>query len=46
MFEIYPQNKCKQTVVKENIESSRVFLFVELKIPKSINYLTNMCPSI
>jgi hypothetical protein len=25
MFEIYPQNKSKQNVVKENIESSRVF---------------------
>jgi hypothetical protein len=24
-FEIYPQNKSKQNVVKENIESSRVF---------------------
>jgi hypothetical protein len=31
MFEIYPQNKSKQYVVKENIESSRVFYLLNWK---------------
>jgi hypothetical protein len=31
--------------LKENIDSSRIIHFVEMKISKLINYATNMCGS-